>query len=90
MPNKLFEYAMSNLPVLVSNMKEMKDFVIQNKIGFVIKDNTVLSVNNAVDKILSSDISSLRNNSKIAALKYSWEKQEYKLIEVYKKFIKSL
>ena len=31
MPNKLFEYLMTGLPVLVSDMKEMKEFVEKKK-----------------------------------------------------------
>ena len=41
MPNKLFEYAMAGLPVIVSNMKEMRDFVLLNQMGVVVETEMV-------------------------------------------------
>jgi glycosyltransferase involved in cell wall biosynthesis len=39
LPNKLFEYVMSGLPVIVSNLPQMKKIVLEYDIGEVIKES---------------------------------------------------
>ncbi len=85
MPNKLFEYAMGGLPVLVSNMKDMSAFVIQYKMGGVIKDFSVAGINRAIDELLKNDLNELKNNAYRAACDHAWEIQEVKLIAAYEK-----
>ena len=83
MPNKLFEYLMTGLPVLVSNMKEMGEFVEKYEVGLVLEDNGVGSVNSAIDEILKADLSKLQQNALSASMKHSWEVQEKKMIADY-------
>lgn len=83
MPNKLFEYCMVGLPVIVSNLKEMSECVLNNNIGTVIYDYTPLEINKKLDELLSQDLSELRENSYRFAINNSWEKQEAKLIKAY-------
>lgn len=87
LPNKLFEYAMVGLPVIVSNMKEMKELVEQYNMGIVVVDNKLESINNAIDKILQSDIKQMKQNSRRFAEENSWAEQEKKMIKEYKKRI---
>ncbi len=90
MPNKLFEYAMAGLPVIVSNVKEMSAFVKKNQMGTVLMSNTVEAVNYAIDELLSLDLSMLSQNSRKAALKHSWEYQETKMKKAYQNLHKSI
>ncbi|WP_299735200.1 glycosyltransferase [uncultured Endozoicomonas sp.] len=83
MPNKLFEYAMAGLPVLVSNMKEMREFVEKYRIGWVIEDETIDSINQAIDKIVGSDMRKFKNNARLAALENAWEHQALKMLVDY-------
>jgi glycosyltransferase involved in cell wall biosynthesis len=39
LPNKLFEYVMSGLPVIASNLPQMKKIVLEYDIGAVIKES---------------------------------------------------
>ena len=87
LPNKLFEYAMVGLPVIVSNMKEMKELVEKYNMGIVVVDNKLESINNAIDKILQSDIKQMKQNSRRCAEENSWAEQEKKMIKEYKKRI---
>ena len=88
MPNKLFEYAMAGLPVMISNMKEMSEVVNKYKFGIVIKRMSVTSINNSLDKFL---IKKNFNKLSIASRKFaninSWEKQEKLLIKQYRKIL---
>ena len=83
MPNKLFEYAMAGLPVIVSNMKEMSEFVRFNRVGVVADQCSVGAINQAIDVFLSCDLSEMKSRSYVAACKFSWEVQEQKMISAY-------
>ena len=83
LPNKLFEYANAGLPVVVSNMKEMKELVEKYDMGVVVKDNKIESINNAIDKILDLDIERMKQNSRRCAEENSWNVQEKILKKVY-------
>ena len=85
MPNKLFEYAMAGLPVIVSNLKDIGAFVKKNQMGIVMEDVTVKSFNKAIEKLLSMDMKILKQKAKEAARKNSWEHQEKIMRNVYQK-----
>lgn len=87
LPNKLFEYAMAGLPVIVSNMKEMRELVEKYDMGIVVTDDKIESMNNAIDKILQSDIKQMKQNARRCAEENSWEKQEIKMINEYKRVL---
>lgn len=87
MPNKLFEYAMTGLPVIISNMKEMREMVERYDMGIVVKDESIDAINSAIDKILESDIEKMKKNARRCAEENSWEKQEIKMINEYKRVL---
>ncbi|MEA1892104.1 MAG: glycosyltransferase family 4 protein [Campylobacterota bacterium] len=81
LPNKLFEYAMAGLPVIVSNMKEMRELVEMYDMGIVVEDDKIES--SAIDKILESDIKQMKQNARRCAEENAWEKQEIKMTNEY-------
>jgi glycosyltransferase involved in cell wall biosynthesis len=83
MPNKLFEYAMAGLPVLVSNMKDMSELVKDNAMGEVIKELTPNAINRAIDTLLASDMQMMRHNAYRTACSHAWEKQEENMFKAY-------
>lgn len=83
MPNKLFEYSMAGLPVLVSNMKDMSELVTNNNMGGVITDFSVNGINQAIDDFLNQDLVLMKENAYRVACENSWEKQEQKMLEAY-------
>lgn len=87
LPNKLFEYSMAGLPVIVSNMKEMRELVEKYDMGIIVQDDKVNSMNNAIDKILQSDIKQMKQNARRCAEENSWEVQEIKMINEYKRVL---
>ncbi|PUE63759.1 glycosyltransferase [Arcobacter caeni] len=87
LPNKLFEYSMAGLPVIVSNMKEMKELVQKYDIGIIAEEETIESINQAIDKILTLDIEQMKLNARKCAEENSWEKQEVKMINEYKRIL---
>lgn len=83
MPNKLFEYLMAGLPVIVSNMREMAAFVRDNTLGVVTADETPAAISSAIATLLKADLNHLRENALAAGKRYSWELQEQKMIAAY-------
>jgi len=81
MPNKVFEYLYSSLPVITSNMLDSSQFVINNDIGFVVEDGTELLA--LVQKMNWKLIQSKKSNIGSLIERISWEKQEDKIEKVY-------
>lgn len=88
MPNKLFEYAMAGLPILVSNMKDMSELVIQNNTGTVISDFSADGINQAIDKFLNQDLELMKENAHHMACENSWEVQEQNMLLAYQNMFK--
>jgi len=82
-PNKIFEYLMAGLPVLTSNLYEVRRLVEKEGVGIVAKENTVESFRDAVIASLEQDYSAIQANVFNARTKYCWEEQEKVLKEVY-------
>ena len=87
MPNKLFEYIMVGLPVIVSNMQEMATFVNDNNLGVVAMDETPEAIIKAIKKLLALDLVVLRKNALETSKGYSWDLQEKKMISAYKNLL---
>ncbi len=86
-PNKMFEYLMAEIPVIVSNLYEMKRLVEQNKVGVVAKENTPDGLREAIEEAVKLDKKELQKNIKKAKKIFNWENQEKVLIETYKELI---
>lgn len=82
-PNKIFEYLMAGLPVLTSNLFEMKRLVETEGVGIVAEENTVEGFRNAVEASLVQDYDAIQKNVFAARKKYCWEEQEEVLKEIY-------
>jgi glycosyltransferase involved in cell wall biosynthesis len=83
-PNKMFEYLMAEIPVIVSNLYEMKRLVESNKIGTVAKENTPDGLKEAIEEAVKLDKEELKTNIQKLKTIYNWEEQEKVLLEVYK------
>jgi glycosyltransferase involved in cell wall biosynthesis len=83
LPNKMFEYLMAGLPVLTSNLFELKRLVETEGVGIVAEDNTVEGFKRAVSASLKQDYTAIQKNVFSARKKYCWEVQEKVLKEIY-------
>jgi len=88
LPNKMFEYLMAEISVIVSNLYEMKRLVEENKIGVVAKENTPNGLKEAIKKALRLDKYELKKNIQKVKKIYNWENQERVLLNVYKELEK--
>lgn len=83
LPNKMFEYLMADIPIIVSNLPEMKRIVESNKVGIVASENTVEGLRLAIKQAISLDRKQIKNNILNVKKTYNWEEQEKVLLQVY-------
>ena len=86
LPNKLFEYLMAGLPVLTSNLPEMKRLVETEGVGIVAKENTVEGFKKALQASLQQNYTAIQQNVFASRKKYCWEEQEKVLKKIYNTF----
>ena len=84
LPNKMFEYIMAEVPVIVSNLPEMKKIVVDNHVGILAKENSIEGLNEAILKAVKLDKSEMHRNLKALKKVYNWEEQEKVLLDVYR------
>ncbi|WP_421294554.1 glycosyltransferase [Aeromonas veronii] len=87
MPNKLFEYAMAGIPVIVSDMKEMAEAVQAADFGVVLTEFSVDAINEAVDRLAERDLTELSNNAYQFAKAQAWEQQERIMLDGYQRML---
>ncbi len=83
LPNKLFEYIMAEVPVIVSNLPQMKEVVEKFDVGFAVDIETRDELVTAIKK-LSDDkqfYESKRHNCQIASQELNWEKEVTTLLK---------
>lgn len=83
MPNKIFEYMMAGLPVLVSNTKDMAALVRAEQTGIVVEAMSADAVNAALDELSATEFDTLSENAKETAMKHAWEVQERNMLAAY-------
>jgi glycosyltransferase involved in cell wall biosynthesis len=84
LPNKMFEYIMAEVPVIVSNLPEMKKIVVDNEVGVATEENSIEGLKEAIIKASKLDKAKINNNLKKLKMVYNWKEQEKVLLNVYK------
>ena len=85
LPNKLFEYIAAGLPVIGSNLPEIRGVIEEYKIGAVFDPEDPADIAEAAKSILSdkSAYQRMRSNAHKAAEVLNWENESKKLVELY-------
>lgn len=87
--NKLFEYLMAGLPVIASNLPEIRRVVQQHDIGFLIQPGDVQALMSAL-KLMTSDPqlrARMHHNALLAGRQLNWEQQESALLSLYRQVL---
>ena len=84
LPNKLFDYIQSKVPVLVSNLPEMKQVVEKYKVGKIVLDRNPLALANQISIMLKKDKNLYTKQLLKASSELIWKKESEKLIQIFK------
>jgi len=84
LPNKIFDYIQAKVPILVSDLPEMKKIAINYNVGEIVKSRNPTELAKQIIKLLEKDFS---KELKIAKKELVWENQEEKLLTIYKNLI---
>lgn len=89
LPNKLFDYIQSGVPVLVSNLPEMRHIVEQYQIGTIAETHQRKELAELMNVALFDQEKRLvwKQNLLKAAKELCWENEEEALMQVYKRFL---
>lgn len=82
LPNKLYEYTLAGVPVIVSQFPEMSKLVdeFENGWGTPVREDSLMSL---IERIDSAGIEIKRRNSIKARKRIGWDLEEKKLLAVY-------
>lgn len=85
LPNKLFEYIQSEIPVMTNPLPDCAALVSEFKVGKVIPQWNSASINEVVNGLLEEDLSQYSVHLKLAKKVLNWEVEEKIFVEAYKK-----
>ena len=85
LPNKLFDYIRAGLPVLVSDLPEMKKIIAESQVGETIESHSPSDIAASISSLFADTqrYNYYKQNTKAAAEKYCWENEEGVLRQVY-------
>ena len=86
LPNKLFEYIQAGLPVVVTDLPEMRKIVNDFGVGEVFADGDARDLAARIDYVLTNG-QRYRSNIGAAARDLDWDIEKQHLVEVYKKVL---
>jgi glycosyltransferase involved in cell wall biosynthesis len=88
LPNKLFDYIHAGVPVLSSDLVEIKKIITTYDIGDCVDGHEPECIAKKISTMLHEEtiLQVWKKNTKIAAENLNWEKEEQQLIAVYKQF----
>ncbi|CAN5625452.1 glycosyltransferase [soil metagenome] len=86
LPNKIFDYIHAGLPVLSSNLVELRKIVEDYQIGMIAGQHNPVYLADRIKEMLSDEkrFDSWKENLKLAAADLCWEKEEQKLLQIFR------
>ncbi len=85
-PNKLYEYMQCGCAILGPDFIEMREFIVGEKLGFVVDFSSQQSIRKKLKTILQtpkSKLGSLKERSRLLSNHYGWDKNEHVLKSIY-------
>jgi len=85
LPNKFFDFIRAEVPVVVSNLVEIRKIVDRYRIGLVVNNHNPETIAQAVNTLLSDKelYLQLKQNTAIASQELCWENEEKVLKSIY-------
>lgn len=88
LPNKIFEYMHAGLPVLGSDLPEIKHIINEEKIGLIVNPQNPDEIASTLRQLLANPqaFAEYQSRAQAASQKYTWEIERVKLLELYANF----
>jgi glycosyltransferase involved in cell wall biosynthesis len=85
LPNKLFDYIQAQIPVIVSNLPEMRSLVEKYGVGEILTERTPEKLAYQIQQVIENEQKMLvyKENLKKAANELCWEAEEKKLLSIF-------
>ncbi len=89
LPNKIFDYLQAGIPILVSNLVEIRKIVSTYDVGDYIPTHDPKTIANKVNEIIDNQelMENWKKNTTFAAQVLNWEKESEGLRKVYEKYV---
>jgi glycosyltransferase involved in cell wall biosynthesis len=86
LPNKLFDYINAGIPVVASDLVEIKKILVGHNCGIIIPEVSPSEISKAVKKLRDdpSLLAELKHNAVIASMSVNWEIESVKVRAFYK------
>jgi glycosyltransferase involved in cell wall biosynthesis len=92
LPNKLFDYIAAGIPVIASDLPEVKRIVLGNDCGTIISEVSPSEIIKAIEGFKQNTFmfSELKENAVNASKTINWESESVKIKDLYKVILDSL
>ncbi len=89
LPNKLFDYIRSGLPIIASELTEIKKIITHYDIGTFIKNHQPQHIAEVINKTVEDEemIRKWKENLQLADQELAWENEEEVLQKIYRKYV---
>lgn len=89
LPNKIFDYIMAGIPVLSSNLVELKNIIEKYDVGVVTSSHNPQDIAAAIEKVLGDEemYNRLKANTAKALAELNWEKEKKVLVDIYTQLV---
>ena len=84
LPNKVFEYILSGLAIIVSDFPDMGKIIDDNECGWKVSVNEKALID-LIENMSSEDIKEKKNNALNCRDSFHWHREEEKLLKIYDK-----
>lgn len=89
LPNKLFDYIMAGIPVLVSDLPEVRQVVEKYKVGKIAHNHDPVHIARCIAEMLSNhdQLKQWKSNCFKASKELNWEAEEHIIRQIYQKYL---
>lgn len=83
--NKLFEYLMAHVPVIGSDLPEIKKVIEEEKVGLTVEESNTTELQQAIQKLIDDEgkRNYFKKNTQRAKHKYNWDNEKQILNNIY-------
>ena len=87
LPNKLFDYIQAGIPILSSDLPEIKNVIRHYNIGCICPNHEPKAIASLIEQMLNDEnqLDKWKKNLKVAANELNWEKEKETLLNLFKK-----